>query len=539
MMFGIGIRYLNGWAMAAADGARKERAEWPPHPDRVFMALAAGWFETGRDEAEEAALRWLEQRPTPPAIAASEAEYRVASGDHRPPTHFVPVNDPALSRGNTVDKLVVQSGTTLAALKNAGLSQVVEFRSRQPRAYPVAIPHRDTVHLIWDHPLDEAHRDGLICLCRKAVYLGHSASLVQMWLDESPPTPDWVPSQGVAPHRLRLFGPGRLDYLDRRLNRAAWIDYHDRQAVIAVDKKKRTALKVEQAARHPDGPPISLRPEPGLWQGYAAPLSIKEPPPAGSIFDPRPLVLTLSGKRLDLPATLKLIQALRGALFKHFADRPIPEWISGHAADGTPSRHPHIAFLPLPFVGALHADGHILGVGLAIPKTIDPSEVEQTLGSWLRDERGELKAVRLFDRQWLECHAELEARPRPPFNLQSETWTQPSQCWASVTPVVLDRHFDGSRRWEKAAESIKAGCERVGLPRPSEVLLDPISRVAGVPHSNQFPWIERKRGGGRMQHSHAVLLFDQPVQGPILVGAGRFRGYGLFRPMTQGGSTHV
>jgi len=48
-MFGFGIRYLMGWAMAAADGAKKERAEWPPHPDRIFMALAAAWFETGQD----------------------------------------------------------------------------------------------------------------------------------------------------------------------------------------------------------------------------------------------------------------------------------------------------------------------------------------------------------------------------------------------------------------------------------------------------------------------------------------------------------
>ena len=66
-MFALGIRYLNGWSMAAADGARKERAEWPPHPDRVFMALAAAWFETGEDTEEHAregdALRWLQALP--------------------------------------------------------------------------------------------------------------------------------------------------------------------------------------------------------------------------------------------------------------------------------------------------------------------------------------------------------------------------------------------------------------------------------------------------------------------------------------------
>ena len=43
-MFALGIQYLNGWSMAAADGARKVQPEWPPHPDRVFMALAAAWL---------------------------------------------------------------------------------------------------------------------------------------------------------------------------------------------------------------------------------------------------------------------------------------------------------------------------------------------------------------------------------------------------------------------------------------------------------------------------------------------------------------
>ena len=59
MMFSLGIRYLMGWAMAAVDGARKEHAEWPPHPDRVFMAMAAAWFETGQEAGEGAPRRDL------------------------------------------------------------------------------------------------------------------------------------------------------------------------------------------------------------------------------------------------------------------------------------------------------------------------------------------------------------------------------------------------------------------------------------------------------------------------------------------------
>jgi CRISPR-associated protein Csb2 len=30
---------------------------------------------------------------------------------------------------------------------------------------------------------------------------------------------------------------------------------------------------------------------------------------------------------------------------------------------------------------------------------------------------------------------------------------------------------------------------------------------------------------------HVRLAFDRPVRGPVLLGAGRFRGLGLFRPV--------
>ena len=99
-----------------------------------------------------------------------------------------------------------------------------------------------------------------------------------------------------------------------------------------------------------------------------------------------------------------------------------------------------------------------------------------------------------------------------------------------MTPVVLNRHFDGKDRWLQAAESVKDACQHIGLPRPNEVLLHPVSLVEGVPHARDFPQLTRKRDGGRRSHSHAVLIFNEPVRGPVLLGAGRFRGYGLCRP---------
>ena len=806
-MWSLGIRYLMGWAMAAADGAQKQRAEWPPHPDRVFMALAAAWFETGQDVAEGAALQWLEKLPAP-SLAASGAHARETT------THFVPVNDTRISQAKTVMALTADPDAGLAKLKDAGLAQLPEFRSRQPRSFPVAIPHDPNVHLIWAEDMAPAHKAPLEALCRKVTSIGHSASLAQMWVETNPPTPAWVPSLGIAPMRLRIFGPGRLEYLERRLNRQAWVDFHDREAAIAqasikptsrqddspapvrparfawgafppalilagesqvkqhnlyaaaksgdaaaaarlvqasvhadgvdracalvtqhcgsgapvlasvhayetegvnaipaamaellrerlglavetgivqtnvvghtgadgwgrlarqaafdgavepgreyvlVDdfvgqggtlanlrghilaaggkvcaaivltgkpysatlapakeqldelrqrhasgleqwwqerlghtfdcltqsearylartedadavrdrlaqaqqvgsgpgqsrdpgrrrggkedakelKARKAQLQAEQDERHPNGRPGSLRPEPGLWMGYGPPVPAQAAHAKGSCFDPRLLILSLSGKRLGLSATLKLVEALRGALLSA-CPSPIPEWISGHGATGAASRDPHVALLPLPFVDSRHADGRIMGVALALPRGIEPTEAERALGPWVRDEHGLPRSIALFDGQWLECTMALETRERPPLNLRTQTWTGPARRWASVTPVVLDRHFDGADKWERAAETVKDACERIGLPRPLEVVLHPVSLVEGAPRSSEFAPLARKRDGGRMHHAHAVLVFGEEVQGPVLVGAGRFRGYGLCRPLMSQGAEH-
>ena len=64
-MLAIAINYLNGQVKAATYNSAGAAVEWPPHPDRVFMALVAAWGETGQDDAGEQALRWLERQGAP------------------------------------------------------------------------------------------------------------------------------------------------------------------------------------------------------------------------------------------------------------------------------------------------------------------------------------------------------------------------------------------------------------------------------------------------------------------------------------------
>ena len=270
--------------------------------------------------------------------------------------------------------------------------------------------------------------------------------------------------------------------------------------------------------RFPQGQPqMRRRPSPGRWQGYGRPRKAVAHSAPGSIFDPRIVVIGISGPRPALPATLRLTAALRGLLMRECPEQPPSEWISGHQQDGEPTAAPHLALAPLPFVGSPHADGRILGLALMLPRGLE-NAAGRCLEPVLRDtETGLPQERRLFDGEWFECVVELETRERPPLNLRSDTWTSASAVWASVTPVVLNRHFKGKDKWGQAAESVKDACEHVGLPRPREVLLHAVSRVEGVPHAREFPQLIRRRDGGRQSHSHAVLVFNEPVVGPMPV----------------------
>ncbi len=479
----IGIRYLLGRAVAT-DVADYQRAEWPPHPARVYMALVAAHAEAPPEteshrQAELEALRWLEELD-PPEVAASESDPRGIV------THYVPPNDFESKRQQDALQLIPQFRT-----------------NRQPRTFPSVRPREECVYLIWPHAAANGHADALQRLCRRVTRIGHSSSLVQLWLaDESPSAlPRWIPSNGNSQRRLRICSPGLFDQL------AADFD-------------------------------AGIRPSIGTWQGYQRADADGRPLP-GTIWQDELLVLAIRPieshhRWLTLPATLAIARRFREALISN-ADRagllPLPEWISGHQPGGQPTEQPHLAIFPLAFVGREHADGHLLGLGLAIP-TQTAVDQRRTLLKLVRQTR-ELKLGRLG--RWHLAELTWEA---PPWNLQSAAWTggdSGARCWGSVTPIVFDRHPKARNRAAaepQAAASVAQACERIGLPRPATVEILSVSPHLGTPASHEFPRLARKDGAQR-QHRHVRLRFDQPVRGPVAIGAGRYRGYGFCRPLRE------
>jgi CRISPR-associated protein Csb2 len=519
----LGIRYLNGFVVASEPDAR-ERPEWPPHPARVFMALAAAHFTTGADPGEREALLWLESLP-PPALRVAGAIPRAVV------THYVPVNDKA-GEETKPPTAVIQSAPQLS-------------RDRQPRTFARAWLEEDTVYLVWpDAVAAPSVAAALESLCAKVTRIGHSSSLVQVWVAGPGEVSEltWVPDDERAELQLRVPGPGTLADLERRYNAEAVEAYTSLVLAAEDDRDKKAQRTARRRLKEEFGgsPPEQLRPQISLYQGYARPRRGEGRATApGTVFSPHLVVFGLERRSgpfaaLGLAAVLAVIQRWREALVSQSNDAPerVREVVSGHDRSGGPLQGPHLALIPLAFVGHPHADGHLLGLAAALPAGLDAEERRQVLRVL-----GRVEELRLGDLGvWGLVR---EVGDRPPWNLRPEAWTAyPTGAthWSTVTPVAFDRHpkeKDRAAYQREVAEMIAGACAAIGLPRPREVVVTPVSAHLGVPPAHAFPRLRRKDGTDR-RHAHGILVFDEPVVGPVLIGAGRYRGYGVCRPMDAG-----
>jgi CRISPR-associated protein Csb2 len=232
---------------------------------------------------------------------------------------------------------------------------------------------------------------------------------------------------------------------------------------------------------------------------------------------------------MGIESTLQMTSALRDAAMKSTGAN-VPEWLSGHQPDGTPSLNPHAAFFPLPFVGAKYADGHVMGLAMAVPREFRSEDLRKVIGPLLFRESGQEKEVRLWRGDAWEWRGQREKREYPPLTLRAATWVGPSAEWASVTPVVL-HHYPKRNRDGDVERILLEAFESAALPQPIELRVQPVSRFQGAGHAKSMP--EFTEGGANLcrYQTHIVVKFPFLVEGPLLVGRGRFRGYGLLRPV--------
>ncbi|MGC8764002.1 MAG: type I-G CRISPR-associated protein Csb2, partial [Acidobacteriota bacterium] len=229
---------------------------------------------------------------------------------------------------------------------------------------------------------------------------------------------------------------------------------------------------------------------------------------------------------LTLRHTLAVCHRWQEALISRTNDLPSPvrEILSGHAATGEPLQGAHLAFLPIPQDAQ---DSSLFGLAAAIPATLAESEIRQVFFALGRVDE---LALGSLGRWRLVCPSTFPAHERR-WLAHESALCGPATHWATATPIVFDRHPKAKSEAGALRETtamIEQACLRAGLPRPCQITLSRASALPGHPPAQAFPFLARKDGSPR-SHTHALLVFPHPVRGPILLGAGRYKGYGLCR----------
>ena len=236
----------------------------------------------------------------------------------------------------------------------------------KPRTFPTAILDDPVVCFCWpDAQLPPEARSALTDLCSKVTYIGHSASLVQAWVEGEPPEANWIPAEGVAARRRRIPGLGRLEHLESRYA-------------------------------------ATLRPTPSLWQAYTRKKVQKvEPDVSPSVFDDNLIILRrIGGGPFGLESTLQMTKAMRDTLMSKCPVQPPPEWMSGHKPDGGCSETPHLACVPLPNVGFEHSNGRLMGMAVIVPRIVPSKEMRSLAPLFAYDDEGNAAPITLASVPW-------------------------------------------------------------------------------------------------------------------------------------------
>ena len=222
-------------------------------------------------------------------------------------------------------------------------------------------------------------------------------------------------------------------------------------------------------------------------------------------------VLRFRGLGHGMESAQLLGRGLRRAVMSRLSD-PIPEAVHGHG------EAPHVAWLPLSDVGHRHAGGRIMGMAVAVPRSMQESEQQALLAALgAVAESG----VHLDDGRDYRLEPLPLDRPAPR-TLDERTWSGASRHWATISPVVPDR-LPRRERERYVRASIADSLVRVGYPEPESVEVGRYSWVDGVPAAHRFP--------SRLPRYHAAICFPQEVRGPVIAGRLRHFGVGFFRPV--------
>ena len=458
-MFTISVRLVHG-VYEATSNESPDQPEWPPHPARLFAGLLA----VADGPGDLAALDWLEAQGAP-TISASPPSHRTVS-QH---ANWVVTNETVKGKSH------------------------MEFSGRAAsgkRTWTRVAPRHHDVAFHWPSDPGE-HAAALEIMTRRLPYLGRSTTPVVATLrrGEWSVEPDlaWSPDD-EGTEELSVPHAGF---------RAALSDAFDAE------------LRPWTVARR--------------WQHYR--IQAKKPAPneqahesAFSDF----IVFAIEGRaRPSYQSVVRYTTAFRNALIKEIdtlTGGAVPVEVHGHVSPGEELPRHRVMFLGLPFVGSDHADGHLLGFAVCVPRDMS-AESRTSLY------RGLLNVKELFGAG--QRRVELTSQRLPALTLRQQRWTQPARAWVSAYPLVLDRHVS---RNDDIKPLVRSACRHLDLPEPLTVDWSPNGLIEGTDRLRPNN-IVRRNGERARPAVHVLLTFKEPIAGPVVLGNMRHLGLGLMLPI--------
>ena len=521
----LSVTFLDPAFHGRGDGGEPE---WPPSPLRLFQALlaaaAARWGPKQFADYAVPALAWLERQSPPEILTPSSIEgspYRLSV-----PNNAMDIVGRAWSRGND---------------SNSGDANPATHRAMKT-VRPTHLVGGDQVHFVWEladsQPDDlNGHVEVLSTAARSLVALGWGVDLVAgyarvMTAEEASRLAGhrWQPTSDPAAAGLRVPTPGTLDDLVRRhggfLNRLTGGGFTPVPALSAF------ATVGYRGAGDP------------LPRAFAAFQLLTTGAEKNRAYDPI--------RRTHVVAGMVRHVTSLAARASGWDEARVVSYVLGHGEgrDSQAVRDERFAYVPLPTINPKRVEliRRVLIVG--------PAGGGRTEVDWARRH---LSGTELLHDG--KPDALLSVVPRDDRVLSA--YTRPAAIWSTVTPVVLPGHDEAdtktrARRRGLAAtpedrravdenadartdELLRRALVQAGYPvelvRDAAIEWRGVGFRAGVEMAGRYempPYLKRFPRYHVRLHWRTKTGSPIQVAGPIVAGAGRYRGFGLFAAEADG-----
>jgi len=478
-MLSIAVEFLHGTYRADPDGGaisgRAEAGEWPPSVARLLAAFVAA---DGMGEAcrvtDGAELEFLEGLGAPVIHAEPEPL-------HQPlhPRYVVLAAGPVRKIGKDYPAGHQEYPARKGALVRPGVR--------------VSLRHAN-VFYVWANADATKHFRSLRLRTARIGYLGCADSPVRVRVAS---TVDSAPLRS-----LHAFQPDSTG-----------------TCMVSVPRPGHhlAALRLAYESWQERGAAAARSQFPALRNlvAYAGPDDLAAAEGPGTVVAWLRFSQSVPGRRIaDVTAAFKA--AVMSRYQRLFGD-PLPPELHGHGIEG--SGFDIARYLALPNAGRDRSDGRIHGAALWLPRSSEAATVERA--------RASARSIEALHATGFSVGAAPWDGERRPSAATPWRWRTPSKAWATAVPAIHERFgrldLAELRRW----------CKHAGLP-------DPVwfrsARVPLVPGAVSLHPTEVQRRAPHptepaKPYSHIALRFADAVRGPVVIGGGRSRGFGLCVPI--------